>query len=93
MTGIIVLISFFFTALIEVNFLVLYLLKWQMPLPIEYSATGLSFIFLLIALIASLRGLFFKDSTSKKLKFLYVVTSVVWILQLSFNTHMTYFAK
>tara|TARA_Y100000813_G_C24036782_1_gene292544 strand:+ start:41 stop:319 length:279 start_codon:yes stop_codon:yes gene_type:complete len=91
-TGIIVLISFFFTALIEVIFTVVNY-KWEMPIAIEYTISFLQPIFISIALITSLRGLFFKDSTPKKLKFLYLIASVVWMIQLAFVLHMTYFAN
>tara|TARA_A100000164_G_scaffold361294_1_gene375882 strand:+ start:502 stop:786 length:285 start_codon:yes stop_codon:yes gene_type:complete len=89
MTGVIALISFFCTALIEViNTIYLNIIPEDQIIPLSHiiPLIILEFIFLSIALIASVKGLLFKDSTSKKLKFLYVVASVIWLSEKVFET-------
>ena len=88
MSGIITLIAFLCTALIEViNVCFFYVFpESDVPNSILYPMTVLEFVFLFVAFFSSLKGLFFKDSTSKKLKFIYVVASVAWISEKVFET-------
>lgn len=88
MSGIITLIAFLCTALIEViNVCFFYVFpETEIPNSILYPMTVLEYVFLFVAFISSVRGLFFKDSTSKKLKFIYVVASVAWLSEKVFET-------
>ena len=88
MSGIITLIAFLCTALIEViNVCFFYVFpESDIPNSILYPMTVLEFVFLFVAFFSSLKGLFFKDSTSKKLKLIYVVASVAWITEKVFET-------
>ena len=92
MTGIIALICFFCTALIEVINMFLYNLPATENLPDAVDITSLiiEYTLLSIALITSVKGLLYKDSTSKKLKLLYVVASVIWLTEKSFELYMGY---
>lgn len=92
MTGIIALICFFCTALIEVIITFLYTFPATENLPdaVDIILFIIEYSLLSIALITSVKGLFYKDSTPKKLKFLYVVASVIWLTAKSFELYMAY---
>ena len=74
------------------------MIKGSIPLPrvaslkqiLDITSLIIEYTLLSIALISSVKGLFYKDSTSKKLKFLYVVASVTWLTEKSFELYMGY---
>ncbi len=89
MSGIIVLISFLCTALIEIFNTVLIINlpeEATIPLSIFIPITVLEYSFLLVALIFSIKGLFYNDNKSKKLNFIYVIASIVWLSEKVFET-------
>ena len=80
MSGKIVLISFLCTALIEIfNVVLIYIFPEVIPYSIFISLTALEYSFILIALIFSMKGLFYNDNKSKKLNFIYAIASIIWL--------------
>ena len=80
MSGKIVLISFLCTALIEIfNVVLYYIFPEEIPYSIFIPLTALEYSFILIALIFSMKGLFYNDNKSKKLNFIYAIASIIWL--------------
>ncbi len=88
MSEIVVLISFLCVALLEIFKILLLRLQEEnsfsdsIYIPLEV----LEYSFLLIALILSIKGLFYKNDKSKKLNFIYVIASIVWLSVKVFET-------
>ena len=88
-SGKIVLISFLCTALIEIFNTVLIINlpeEASIPFSILIPITVLEYSFLLIALFFSIKGLFYNDNKSKKLNFIYLIASIVWLSEKVFET-------